>query len=152
MPTHTGETDEERLALETLTALARASNAVMAALIGPLQRDHGLTESQLGVLEALLQGGPLTQGQLCARILRSGSNLTTVVDNLERAALVRRARDAADRRVQRVHLTDRGREVIEAALPAHAARVTRLLACLSPDERRELVGLCTRLGSAASAS
>ena len=150
MPTHDEGTAEERLALETLSSLTRASSAVSAALMGPLLRDHGLTESQLGVLEALRHAGPLTLGQLCARILRSGSNLTTVVDNLERAALVRRERDAADRRVQQVHLTDRGRDVIEAALPAHVERVTRLLGCLTPDERRALGRLCARLGSAAS--
>lgn len=150
MPTRYDGTSEERLALDTLIKLMRASNAVSASLMGPLQREHGLTESQLGVLEALLHAGPLTQGQLSARILRSGSNLTTVVDNLERGGLVRRERDATDRRVQHVHLTERGREAIEAALPSHVERVTRLLACLSADERRELGRLCKVLGSAAS--
>ena len=149
MPVHDEGTTEERLALETLSSLMRASQAISAALMAPLQRDHGLTESQLGVLEALRHAGPLTQGQLCARILRSGSNLTTVVDNLERAALVRRERDATDRRVQRVHLTDRGRALIEAALPAHVERVTRLLGCLTPEERRALERLCARLETAA---
>ncbi|HYD55222.1 MAG TPA: MarR family transcriptional regulator, partial [Gemmatimonadaceae bacterium] len=105
MPTRFQGTDEERLALDTLIKLMRATGALTAHLSGPLQKEFGLTESQLGVLEALLHGGPLTQGQLCGKILKSGSNLTTVVDNLERDGLVRRERDLTDRRVQHVHLT-----------------------------------------------
>ena len=59
-------------------------NAVQGELLPALQKEFGLTESQIGVLEALAHLGPLTQGELCRKILRSGSNVTTVVDNLER--------------------------------------------------------------------
>jgi MarR family 2-MHQ and catechol resistance regulon transcriptional repressor len=136
------------LALDTLIKLVRAANAVTARLMGPLQREHGLTESQLGVLEALLHAGPLTQGQLSARLLKSGSNLTTVVDNLERSGLVRRERDTNDRRVQYVHLTPAGRERIERVFPEHVARVVAELSRLTPDEQRALGGLCRTLGLA----
>ena len=150
MPTHFDGTDGERLALDTLIKLMRATNTVTARLLGPLQREKGITESQLGVLEALYYLGPLTQTQLCGKLLKSGSNLTTVLDNLERDGLVRRERDTADRRVQVVHLTDQGRGLIAEVVPVHAARVERVFAALAPEEQRELGRLCKKLGLAAS--
>lgn len=150
MPTCHKGTVEETTALNAFIKLVRGANSVQAALSMPMLRDFGLTESQFGVLEALHHLGPLAQGQLCQKILKSGSNVTTVVDNLERDGLVRRVRDEDDRRVQVVNLTERGRELIARAFPAHLARITTLLGTLAPDEQHELGRLCAKLGRAAS--
>jgi MarR family 2-MHQ and catechol resistance regulon transcriptional repressor len=150
MPTrHKGSADEV-LALDTLIKLNRSANAVQARLAPLLQKDFGLTESQFGILEALYHLGPLNQGELCRKILRSGSNVTTVVDNLERDGLVRRVRDETDRRVQVVHVTEQGRTLLERSLPQHIGRVVALMSALDPDEQRELGRLCRKLGLAAS--
>ncbi len=90
MPTHYKGSPDEVLALDTVIKLTRSLNSLQAQLTPYLQKDFGITESQFGVLEALLHLGPLSQGQLCQKILRSGSNVTTVVDNLERDGLVTR--------------------------------------------------------------
>ncbi|MEO6527361.1 MAG: MarR family transcriptional regulator [Gemmatimonadaceae bacterium] len=148
MPTRFKGNPTEVLALNTLIKLSRSLSALSALLLPPLQKAHGITESQLGVLEALQHLGPLTQGQLCQKILRSGSNLTTVVDNLERGGLVRRERDTADRRVQVVHLTPKGEALITAAFPSHVERVTRVLSVLTLEEQVELGRLCRKLGTA----
>src|SRR3954464_11795770 len=100
MPTRYQGTEQEVLALETVIKLSRSLNSLSSHLLPPLQKEFGITESQLAVLESLHHLGPLNQGQLCQKILRSGSNLTTVLDNLERDGLVRRDRDPNDRRVQ----------------------------------------------------
>ena len=150
MPTRYSGTPDEVLALDTIIKLTRSLNSVQAGLTPHLHRDFGLTESQFGVLEALLHVGPMSLGQLCQKILRSGSNVTTVVDNLERDGLVTRVRDEADRRVQIAQLTEKGRALIETAFPAHVARVTALMAALTPDEQRELGRICRKLGSAAT--
>jgi MarR family transcriptional regulator, 2-MHQ and catechol-resistance regulon repressor len=149
MPTHYAGTPDEVRALDAFIKLNRSVSALNGRLLPQLQREHGLTESQLAVLEALLHLGPLQQGQLCQKILRSGSNVTTVVDNLERDGMVRRERDSADRRIQRVSLTDKGRELITAALPVHVARITSLLGKLEPDEQEQLGRLCKKLGTSA---
>ncbi|HEV7990306.1 MAG TPA: MarR family transcriptional regulator [Gemmatimonadaceae bacterium] len=136
------------LALETVIKLSRSLNSLNAHLLPPLQKEFGITESQLAVLESLHHLGPLTQGQLCQKMLKSGSNLTTVVDNLERDDLVRRERDPNDRRVQIVQLTPKGAELIGRAFPRHVDRVTRAFSALSADEQRELGRLCRKLGRA----
>lgn len=148
MPTHHKGNPDEVLALTTFIKLARSMSAVQGRLLPPLQREFGLTESQLAVLEVLFHLGPLQQSQLCQKILRSGSNVTTVVDNLERDGMVRRERGEEDRRVQVVHLTAQGRATIERVFPVHAARVTQCFDALTTGEQAELGRLCRKLGTA----
>ena len=150
MPTRYNGTPDEVLALDTVIKLTRSLNSLQARLIPHLHKDFGITESQFGVLEALLHLGPLSQGQLSHKILRSGSNLTTVVDNLERDGLVARVRDEADRRVQIVHLTEKGRCLVARAFPEHVERVAGLMRTLTCDEQRELGRMCRKLGNAAT--
>ena len=73
----------ETRALDTYIKLRRAVNAVNQRE-GEQMRSFGLTESQFGVLEALLHLGPLCQRVLAAKVLKSAGNMTTVVDNLQR--------------------------------------------------------------------
>lgn len=148
MPTHYVGSREEVLALDTFIKLARCFTAVQSQILPHLQREFGLTESQFAVLEAIHHLGPLSPGQLCEKILRSGSNVTTVVDNLERDGLVTRERQDTDRRVQLVHLTKQGRMVIARALPAHVGRIAGALGALSKDEQLHLGNLCRTLGTA----
>lgn len=149
MSTHYQGSARERRALDAFIKLQRASSTVGGRLYAPLAREHGLTESQLGVLEAILHLGPLSQGQLCEKLLRSGSNLTTVVDNLERARLVKRERAAEDRRVRMVDLTPKGRALIERVFPWHVANITETMGALTGEEQDELARLCRKLGLAA---
>lgn len=147
MPTHYKGRPDEVLALNSYIRLVRAFLSVQGQLLPPLQKEFGITDSQLGVLEALHHLGPLSQGQLCEKILRSGSNVTTVVDNLERDKLVRRERDEIDRRVQMVHLTERGRALMERVFPIHVRRLTERMGALSREEQKELGRLCRKLGT-----
>ena len=150
MGTHYAGTPREVLALDTFIKLVRATSTLNSRLHGPMLAEHGLTASQLGVLETLLHLGPMPQTRLCGKLLMSGSNLTTVIDNLERNAWVRRQRDTTDRRVQNVHLTDAGRSLIERVFPSHVARITESLGALTRDEQKELGRLCRKLGIAAA--
>lgn len=152
MGTHYDGSTREVLALDTYIKLARAIGTVNGRVHPPLASEHGLTVGQLGVLETLLHLGPMPQTRLCNKLLMSGSNLTTVIDNLERHGWVRRERDADDRRVQNVHLTPAGRATIEDIFPAHAARITAALAGLTRDEQRDLGRLCKKLGLTAAAA
>jgi MarR family transcriptional regulator, 2-MHQ and catechol-resistance regulon repressor len=141
---------EDALALATYVHLMRATQAVNARLFPALQTEHGLTHSQLAVLEALWHLGPLPQAELAAKILISASNLTTVLDNLERDGMVQRARDAQDRRVSRVHLTDVGTARIAECFPAHVRRLVAAMRGLDADELRRFSDLARKLGLAAA--
>lgn len=140
-------TPEERLALRTFVKLVRAVNGLSARLNRPLA-EAGLTESQFGVLEALLHLGPLHQRDLAEKILRTNGNVTLVVDQLETRGLVRRERGSADRRYIKVYLTENGEALVKGLFPAHAARVMGELSVLGQEEQHELGRLCRRLNMA----
>ena len=68
----------------------------------------GLTPPQFYVLATIGYAGGLPFGEIGAKMMVTVSNLTGIVDRLEEKKLVVRQRDATDRRVVRVILTDRG--------------------------------------------
>ena len=144
---HDGPPREVR-ALDTYIKLIRASNAVSQRIHAHL-RDHDLTLSQFGVLEALDHLGPLAQRDLCRKLLQSGGNMTLVVVNLEKRGLIRRERPAENRRLVVVRLTPAGRRLIRRVFPRHAAIVADDLAVLSAAEQRELSRLLKKLGHGA---
>jgi MarR family transcriptional regulator, 2-MHQ and catechol-resistance regulon repressor len=132
-------------ALNAFITLARASEAVAARL----QRDLAgkrLTTSQFGVIEALLHLGPLCQGELAGKLLRSGASMTSVVEGLEKRGLVVRQRTEEDKRFVRVALTGKGRRLIQEIFPGHAETVTRLFSVLTEEEQEQLRRLCRKLG------
>jgi MarR family 2-MHQ and catechol resistance regulon transcriptional repressor len=145
VPTHYQGPPDEVAALDAFIKLARAADAVTHRL-QPLLTAAGLTAGQFGALEALLHLGPLCQRELGDKLLMSGGNVTMVVGNLERRGLVRRERDATDRRVRRVHLTPAGTELISRLFPQHAAAVAAEFGVLAPAEQDELGRLCRKLG------
>jgi MarR family 2-MHQ and catechol resistance regulon transcriptional repressor len=145
MPTHYSGTRAEKRTLDTFVKLTRCSNTILGRL-AERNTVGDLTWSQFAVLEALYHLGPMTQGEVSVKVLKSGSNMTTVIDNLERDGLVRRERDTDDRRVIHVHLTDEGSRKIESVLPGHVAALVEEFSVLSPKEQEMLGELCKKLG------
>ncbi len=145
MPTHYKGDPTEVLALDTYIKLSRAETAFETRMLS-----HGtlrdLTLSQFGVLEALYHLGPLCQGSLSQKLLKSTGNMTMVVDNLEKRGLVRRVRSTEDRRMVSIELTQPGRELIEAVFPLQLAAIIEEMSVLTPQEQVELGRLCRKLG------
>ena len=146
MPTHFTGSRAEMRTLNTFIKLTRCTNSLLARL-AERNTIGDLTYSQFAVLEALYHLGSMTQGDISAKVLKSGSNLTTVIDNLERDGLVRRERDANDRRVIHVHLTEAGSGKVESVLPGHVAALVEEFNVLSAGEQEMLGALCKKLGT-----
>jgi MarR family 2-MHQ and catechol resistance regulon transcriptional repressor len=132
--------------LDTFIKLTRCTNSLLARL-AERNTVGDLTYSQFAVLEAVYHLGPMTQGEISQKVLKSGSNMTTVIDNLERDGLVRRERDANDRRIIHVLLTEAGSNKIEAVLPGHIAALVEEFSILSVSEQETLGALCKKLGT-----
>ncbi len=145
--THYQGTEAQERALDTYIKLMRASDTLTARIKRLLAKEN-LTLSQLGVLEALLHLGPLCQTDIGAKLLKSSGNVTTVVDNLEKRALVRRQRDPEDRRYVTVHLTPSGRALIAEYFPRHVGQIATIMGALDPEEQAILGRLCRKLGLA----
>ncbi len=145
MGTHYHGTSDEIRALNTLIKLFRANNVVVART-QVLFSQYKLTESQFGVLEALYHLGPTSQAKIGKKIMKTGGNMTMVIDNLEKRGFVERERNPDDRRYITVHLTVEGNDLIEDIFPSHVKGITKVFSVLSKEEQVELGRLCKKLG------
>ena len=144
MGTHHQGSKSEILALDAYIKLMRAADSITAR--AHLVLPDGVTLTQFAALEALYHLGPLFQSELAAKLLKSGGNLTLVVDNLERDGLVSRTRDPSDRRFVKVELTPKGSRFIGVLFPKIAAGLTREFSVLSSRDQLALARICKRLG------
>lgn len=138
-------------ALRAYVKLLRAAKAVVARL-EPALANAGFTSTQLGVLEAVLHKGPLTQTELGRKVLTSAGNMTDLIDKLERRGLVRRSRKPGDRRAVRIELTSDGRRTIEMLFPRYAADIAAAMGGLGADDLHQLGELLRALGRAADSA
>lgn len=138
-------------AVRAYVKLMRASRSVLAR-VEPFLARHGLTPTQLGVLEVILHKGPLSQRALGRKLLTSAGNMSDVIDKLARRGLVRRVADGEDRRQVRVELTAAGETLIRAVFPTHAADIFRAMSGLNATDMVRLDGLLRTLGRSAEAA
>lgn len=138
-------TRKEVRALNAYIRLLRSVESLTSPVHQPFAK-YGLTVSQFGVLEALYHLGPLCQRDIGEKILKSGGNITVVVDNLEKRELVIRKRNTDDRRYITVHLSEHGEDLIREVFPLQLARITEDMNTLTNDEQDMLGKLCRKLG------
>ena len=88
--------------------------------------DYDLTAPQLRVLHCLHESDGLAARELVIRLSSDSSTIMTLIDRLEKKELVRRVSDQKDRRVNRIHLTDKSK----AMLPQILNRMDRFEAAI----------------------
>lgn len=145
MPSAFQGSSDEVIALNTFIKLMRASESVMARVHRHLD-EYNLTISQFGVLDVLLHLGSMRQKDLAQKILKSGGNLTMVLDNLEKRDLVIRERSATDRRATVVSLTTSGEALVKKIFPTHVAIIKQEFSILTSEQQVQLGNLCRKLG------
>ena len=127
--------------------LVRSAEALHQSVSRGLMID-GLTASQFSTLKVLRLHGALAQRDIAKYILKSGGNITIVVDNLERVGLVVRDRDTEDRRIVYVSLTPAGIELFDRVYPDHLQRIREAMGGLTESECDQLVALLDKLSPA----
>src|SRR5579863_1152188 len=148
MPTHFAGCEDTVRALNAYINLVRASDSLLSK-VGVHLESEGVTPGQFAVLEALLHLGPMCQHALAAKLLRSGGNMTLVVDNLEKQGWVKRVRQEKDRRMVQIHLTPKGKRLITRIFPEHAKAIAQVMSELTPAEQEELRRIARKLGRGA---
>ena len=105
---------------------------------------YGLTPSQFEILTVLSEEGAIPLNRLSERLCCACSNVTGIVDRLERDGLVKRERSREDRRVILLGLTDKGRE-IWSSVPYGGCCGMRFDGILDTDEESELRRILEKL-------
>ena len=119
----------------------------------PANWAEGMTMPQLRILFFLGRSGPDSSvGQVATGLGISQPSATETIEKLVCKGLVERTPDAADRRIVRLELTDKGREVIDRPWETRRAVLASALRDAAPDERaaieRGLELLCDALENA----
>ena len=102
--------------------------------------------SEFTIMEVLKHKGPLAISAIGEKVLLTSGSMTAAINRLENKGYVRRNQDARDGRRFHVHLTERGRTVIDQAYATHAANLERVAKPLSRAERATLVRLLKKIG------
>ncbi|MCX8036373.1 MAG: MarR family transcriptional regulator [Candidatus Sumerlaeia bacterium] len=108
-------------------------------------RPFDLTNTQFNVLMLLRYQSPrgeMSQTALGNMLVVNRSNVTGLVDRMQKAGWVVRTGDPDDRRVNLVRLTPAGRRLLERAEKAYFARIESILSTMPAAEIAEM---CRRL-------
>ena len=128
-------TEEEDELFSTFYRMRRGFDR---ALDAQLQRDHGVSISELEVLMALVRspGRRLRVRELVAVTGWEKSRVSHQVTRMEARGFVDRQECAEDKRASYIHLTGEGRRIVVRALPKHTATIRRILFDPLSDEQQ----------------
>jgi DNA-binding MarR family transcriptional regulator len=135
LPADSGRGPEEEIA-ELVIRLASDLEAWIGRAVAPLE----LTEPQAVLIRLLRQ--PISMGAAAEALYCDASNLTGIVDRLEKRGLVERRTLPADRRVKQLVLTSSGRRLCERL--EEMATAAPGLSDLSNNEQETLIMLLRR--------
>lgn len=126
--------------LAQLGAHAAARYAARAAQIG-------LTPPLTGILRLVAINPGRSQQSLASALGVLPSRVVAFIDDLEQRGLLRRERNATDRRLYALHLTGAGREALSRVRIIADAHETELTSDLTDNERAQLRGLLSRVAA-----
>lgn len=104
---------------QSIGALLKRSGTLLTRRLSQLLAPHDLTPNQWVVLACLWRQDALPVTYIAEQVGQIGGTLTGVLDRMEKRKLVKRKRDANDRRVYRVCLTEAGAALLD-TLPSLA--------------------------------
>ena len=109
---------------------------------------EGIRTRHATVLLLIDAEGPMSQRALCRRLRIDKSPMVGLVDDLEGLGVAERRRSDRDRRVQAIHLTSKGRRILQRVKRLADEGNERTLSALDDDERVVLHDLLLRVAEA----
>lgn len=126
-------------ALRLWLRLFTGTTLVASTVDGMLKREFGSSLPRFDLLAQLFRAPDgLRMGELSARILTTGGNVTWLVAALGRERLVSRRVDPSDRRATIVRLTAAGRRHFRSMARSHERLIERTFEGLTHADRRAL--------------
>ena len=144
---HPRKNDALESAPALLDALLRVAQLVRLRFNDWL--DHfELNDGRHAVLVALARSNDegFSQAELAIRLGQSESNVSTLIERMQRDGLVDRSRSIADRRKRVLRITETGKSTLDAVNARRASWAADLLKGIPGNERTMLVIMLERLG------
>jgi DNA-binding MarR family transcriptional regulator len=103
-----------------------------------ISKRYGLTEPQSAVVRNLYNKGPMSSADLSRNLFVTPSNITGIIDRLEKKQFVERIKKEGDRRVALINLTDSGKKLSKTLPDPIMKKFIAELADLEPEHVRLL--------------
>jgi len=107
---------------------------------------RGFTGRQYLVMEFIREKGPQVMTALAHQAMVSLPAMTGLVDRLYRHDYIRRVLDSSDRRIVRIELTKRGREILEDVNKKRRKRIAFVFGQISKKERQQYLNILRKIG------
>jgi DNA-binding MarR family transcriptional regulator len=138
--------DDHHQALKIWLRLLACTTRVENLIRQRLRSEFGTTLPRFDLM-AQLDREPegLSMGELSARLMVTGGNVTGIVDQLEGEGLVQRTEHPSDRRAWQVRLTAAGRRQFRRMATVHEAWIVELFDGWSPAQKTQVHALLATL-------
>jgi MarR family 2-MHQ and catechol resistance regulon transcriptional repressor len=134
-----------REAQALLVQLLIKSGLFLQRELNQVCQHYGLNTNQFSVINEIIVLGPVSQKDLCERLLFEKSHVSKIVKNLLDKSLISVSVAPNDRRSTLLIETDQGAELWESCLESFANSSTELMSILSDEETGKTLKLIKKL-------
>lgn len=106
---------------------------------GFIASGYDITLDQFAVLIRLWNEDGLSQTELCERTYKTKSNITRILDSMEKKGLVYRSTNKEDRRSFSIFLTEEGKEIKDKLIPAAVEINNKIFKNITGEDRENLL-------------
>jgi len=109
-------------------------------------KEYNITPEQAGIIRRLGEEEGITQKDLAIRMAKDQTNVTRLLDQLERKGLVMRNRNKDDKRSFLAYLTDEGKKLNEYIVPTEQEIMNIALRGISEEKKallKEIISVIT---------
>ena len=133
------------LTYDVLLLMAQTSDVIYRSLEAELD-EKDITLAQLRLLLVLSrQDRPLTPAELCRYLFRKSQTMTNMLNRLEERGYVEIVPDQKDKRLVMVHMTGKGKQLLNVHSQWISKAADEIVSCFSEDELQQFKGYLTRL-------
>ncbi len=95
------------------------TNWYLKTLLNKLLKEKGfnITNEQWIVLKVISTNPAVSQTEIAEKSQKDKTNITRILDLLEKSAFIERRRDDRDRRMNRIYITGQGKKILKAVNP-----------------------------------
>lgn len=136
---------EENLSLKAFVVIMKAAKTLEDKVTNDIaNRDMNMAE--FTILEALYNKGPQTVRQISDAVLIKFGSITYVINKLAKKEYIERINSTEDRRVVYIHLTEKGKEVMDTVFPKHQAAIERMFQDASNYDKEMIIDILKKIG------
>ena len=106
-----------------------------------------LTKEQMIVLKKLSFKDGLNQNELAFLTLRNKSSLTRLLSKMETKEYITRKQDTSDKRIKRVFITQKGKDIFLKTRPLISEFIKRIEQNISAEEKQEMIKTLKKIQS-----